>query len=261
VNLVSSIHTIHYYTCNVALYFILLAASILNAKSKHKESHLKKHDSLLAPRPDSMHPTRTKAPPVARPTNEQSRRSLLSSSTASYQLMSTSPPSAAALPNFMTRSRHRSRKEDRKTNKRGILIWNLKIKKLKGLVLQCGSKVDSEEFFDVAKRPLRATLSPHGLGPDQGNHMTLIIQCLEEPKSANISNLEIVVNIIDPHSDEAPLVLPIRRSLERRGIRLVQQFIAHAMLDSFRSSYITITIAVVGRQADSDDSDVEIQEA
>ena len=134
------------------------------------------------------------------------------------------------------------------------------MKKLKTLVVQYGSKIESEEFFDGAKRPLRATLSPHGLGMDQGSHMTLMIQCLEEPKSASVSNLEIVVNVIDPHSDDAPLVQPIRRLLERRGIRLVQQFMAHTMLNSFRSTYITITIAVIGRQGDSEDSDGETQE-
>lgn len=144
-------------------------------------------------------------------------------------------------------------------NKSGILMWHLKVKRLKSLIAQQGSKVDSEEFYDSAKRTLRASLCPHGLGADSGSHMTLSIQCLDEPKSSSIPNLEIVVNVFDPHSDSpVPAVQPIKRSLERRGIRLVQQFLAHSLIDNFKCSYITIAIAIVGRQEESDESDTEV---
>lgn len=144
-------------------------------------------------------------------------------------------------------------------NKHGVLMWHLKVKRLKSLIAQQGSKIDSEDFYDSAKRTLRASLCPHGLGEDSGSHMTLSIQCLDEPKSITMPNLEIVVNVFDPHSDSpVPAIQPIRRSLERRGIRLVQQFLAHKMIDSFKCSYVTIAIAIVGRQEDSEESDTEV---
>ena len=237
-------------------YIILLfdIVAIFKDSSKHKEKRLKK-DSVSAPRPDSMHPM----PKLTSQSSPAQHNTVLISSATSPQAISTSPTTTNPLPHFITRSRHRSRKEDKKTNKHGILIWNLKVKKLKNLLLQQGSKIESEEFYDNAKRPLRASLSPHGLGQDSGNHMTLMIQCLEEPKSGSIPNLEIVVNVIDPHSDsEVPTVRPIRRSLERRGIRLVQQFLAHSTVDNFKCSYIAVSIAIVGRQVESEDSDVDV---
>ena len=207
-----------------------------------------------------MHPMQLS--PMLHPSNaahQQKQPLNFSAVSNSVPVASTTVPVASThpLPNFTTRTRLKSRKEDKKINKHGILVWNLKVKKLNNLISQLESKIESEEFYDLSKRPLRVALYPHGLGEDTGSHMTLMIQCLEEPKSSTLPNLEIVVNVIDPHSDaKMPMVRPIRRSLERRGIRLVQQFLAHSLVDSFKCSYITITVAIVGRQqAESEDSE------
>ncbi len=147
-------------------------------------------------------------------------------------------------------------------NKRGILMWHVKVKKLRQCITQREAKIESDDFYDCTKRSMRAILCPYGLGDDGGSHMTLLIHCLDEPKSGAVSNVEIVVNILDPQSDSPTQIKPIKRSLERRGIRVVQQFLAHSQIDHFKSNYVTITVAVLGKQMEeSDGSDNETQES
>ena len=104
-------------------------------------------------------------------------------------------------------------------------------------------------------------MKPHGLGEDAGSHMTLLIHSLDEPKVNLLSNTEIVVNVIDPLSDSPALVIqPIRRFLERRGIRVVQQFMTHSQIENFKSSYITISLAIVGKQQQEESEGSEVEE-
>lgn len=148
-------------------------------------------------------------------------------------------------------------------NKRGILMWHIKVKKLKSCISgnRQDVKLESEDFYDTSKRRIKASLSPCGLGNDAGNHMTLQIHCLDEPRSNSLSNTEIVVSVVDPQSESVTVVRPIRRSLERRGIRVVQQFLAHSLVEECKCSYLTIMLAVVGAssswQEESDNSDPE----
>lgn len=112
------------------------------------------------------------------------------------------------------------------------------------------------------KRKFKATLHPFGLGPDSGSYMTLCINSLDEIKpTQKIQNVDIVVSVLDPQCSQPPLQ-PICRQLERRGIRVIQQFISHEQVDSFLSDVIVVTIALSGRlpdrdpEAASDDSDI-----
>ena len=151
-----------------------------------------------------------------------------------------------------------SRRDEKKLSRKGVLVWQIKVKKLKEWYSQKGVSLDSEDFFDIFKRKFKATLHPFGLEPDCGSYMTLCINCLDEIKSTQkIHSTDIVVSVIDPQSSQPPLQ-PICRQLERRGIRVIQQFISHAQVDSFLSDVIVVTIALSGKASEpngSDDSD------
>ena len=169
--------------------------------------------------------------------------------------MHPTPPS-----NRVKIKRRWSRRDEKKLSRKGVLVWQIKVKNLKEWYSQKTVSLSSEDFYDVSKRKFKATLHPFGLGPDEGSHMTLCIDCLDEMKSSQkIQNTDIVVSVIDPQSSQMP-VPPICRQLERRGIRVIQQFISHAQVDNFLSDVIVVTIALTVKRLDqevvSEDSDV-----
>ena len=45
---------------------------------------------------------------------------------------------------------------------------------------------------------------------------------------------------------------PICRQLERRGIRVIQQFISHAQVDKFLSDVIVVTIALTVKRSEQE---------
>ena len=155
-----------------------------------------------------------------------------------------------------------SRRDEKKLSRKGVLVWQIKVKKLKENYSQKGVSLDSEDFYDASKRKFKATLHPFGLGTDCGSYMTLCIKCLDDIKSTQkVPSTDIVVSVLDPQSPQTPFQ-PISRQLERRGIRVIQQFISHAQVDAFLSDVIVVTIALTGKLSDpealpaSDDSDI-----
>ena len=150
-------------------------------------------------------------------------------------------------------TRKLSRQRSKKLCRKGLLVWQLKVKRLRDYTKQREFKLESEDFFDNLKRRFRASLFPHGLGEDTGKYMTLWINCLDEPKTHSISNTVIVVSILDPQSS-THTIQPITRTMERRGIRVVQQFISHKQVSEFQSTIVLLSIAAVGKQEESDDT-------
>ena len=62
---------------------------------------------------------------------------------------------------------------------------------------------------------------------------------------------------------EMPLP-PICRQLERRGIRVIQQFISHAQVDKVLSDVIVVTIALTVKRSDQEatsDQDSDINDS
>ena len=157
-----------------------------------------------------------------------------------------------------------SRRDEKKLSRKGVLVWQIKVKKLKEWYSQKTVSLSSEDFYDISKRKFKATLHPFGLGPDEGAHMTLCIDCLDEMKSSQkIQTTDIVVRVVDPQSTEMPLP-PICRQLERRGIRVIQQFISHAQVDKFLSDVIVVTIALTVNRSDQEatsDQDSDINDS
>ena len=117
-----------------------------------------------------------------------------------------------------------------------------------------GHQIESDDFYDNRKRRFKATLHPYGLGKDEGSHMTLCIDCLEDIKTNSFPNIEITVTVLDPESAEVT-IQPIRLSLERRGIRFIPKFISHEQVDLFRSEVIIVTIAITSKQDEPEESD------
>ena len=152
-----------------------------------------------------------------------------------------------------------SRRGEKKWSRKGVLVWPIKVKKLKEWYSQKGVSLKSEDFYDVCKRKFKAILHPYGLGPDCGSYMTLSIDCSDDIKSAQkVPSTDIIVSIIDPQSSQPPLQ-PISRKLERYGVRVIPQFISHAQVDAFLSDVIVVTIALTqtGKfEVPSDDSDI-----
>ena len=154
-----------------------------------------------------------------------------------------------------------SRRDEKKLSRKGVLVWQIKVKKLKEWYSQKSVSLSSEDFYDISKRKFKATLHPFGLGSDQGSYMTLCINCLDEMKPGQkIQTTDIVVKVVDPQSTEMPLP-PICRQLERRGIRVFQEFISHAQVDKFLSDVVVITIALTVKRLDQEgtsdqDSDI-----
>ena len=154
-----------------------------------------------------------------------------------------------------------SRREEKKLSRKGVLVWPIQVKKLKERYSQKGLSLESEDFYDVCKRKFKATLHPFGLGPDSGSYITLSIQCMDDIKpTQRVPSTDIVVSVIDPQSPETHFQ-PICRQLERRGIRVIQQFISHDQLDRFLSDVIVVTIALTGKLADPDTDDSDINES
>ena len=148
-----------------------------------------------------------------------------------------------------------SRRDGKKLSRKGVLVWQIKVKKLKEWYSQKDISLDSEDFYDVCKRKFKATLHPFGLGDDRGSYMTLCINCLDEIKQTQkVPSTDIVVSVMDPQSSETP-IQPISRQLERRGIRIIQRFVSHSQVDNFLSDVIVVTIALKS-EVPSDDSDV-----
>ena len=59
------------------------------------------------------------------------------------------------------------------------------------------------------------------------------------------------MRVVDPQSTEMPLP-PICRQLERRGIRVFQEFISHAQVDKFLSDVVVITIALTVKRSEQE---------
>ena len=151
---------------------------------------------------------------------------------------------------YRTRSLKR---EEKKLCRRGLLVWPLKVKKLRSLYAEKQAQLESDDFFDDRKRRFKASLHPFGLGKDEGSHMTLCINCMDDIKTKDFPNTEIIVSVLDPES-AVLTTQPIKLLLERRGIRFITRFISHEQVDRFRSNCIIITIAITG------DSDQEPQQ-
>ena len=161
--------------------------------------------------------------------------------------MHPTPPS-----NQVKIKRRWSRRDERKLSRKGVLVWQIKVKKLKEWYSQKAVSLSSEDFYDISKRKFKATLHPFGLGPDEGSYMTLCIDCLDEMKpNQKIQRTDIIVSVLDPQSMEMPLP-PICRQLERRGIRVIQQFISHTQVDKFLSDVIVVTIALTVKQSEQE---------
>ena len=145
---------------------------------------------------------------------------------------------------------------NRKDSRKGVLVWQMKVKKLKEWCTHEDFSLKSEDFYDAYRRKFKATLYPHGLGNDKGSYMTLSINCLDEVKRSarTIQHIEIIVSVIDPESCQPP-VLPIRRQLERRGIRIIPQFISHEQVRGFLCDMIIVTIALTGKLHDLEEND------
>lgn len=153
-----------------------------------------------------------------------------------------------------------SRREEKKLSRKGVLVWPIQVRKLKEWYSQKGLFLESEDFYGVCKRKFKATLHPFGLGPDSGSYITLNIHCMDDIKpTQKVPSTDIVVSIIDPQSPETHFQ-PICRQLERRGIRVIQQFISHSEVDRFLSDVIVVTIALTGKLADPDTDDSDIND-
>ena len=140
-------------------------------------------------------------------------------------------------------------------SRKGLLFWQIKVKKLQIWLTQSHSKVESEQFYDHYKRSFKAMLHPHGIGGDAGKYMTLSIDCLDEPPS-KLPVTRIVVKLVDPNST-ASVIPTVEQSIERRGIRFFQQFLSHAQVQHFKSTdVIIITIAVVSENTEETDDDL-----
>ena len=55
-------------------------------------------------------------------------------------------------------------------------------------------------------------------------------------------NTEVIVNVLDPLVDSR--VQPVRHFFDRSGGCVVQQFLAHSVVNNFKSKYIIITVSI-----------------
>lgn len=151
--------------------------------------------------------------------------------------------------------RRKSKREVRQFSRKGLLFWQIKVKNLRKWLTQRDAKIESEDFYDHHKRTFKATLYPFGLSDDEGQYMTLAINYLEEPRTRELPVSKIVVNLLDPQSSLS-VSPPIERSIERRGIRFVQQFVSHVKVNQFSlTGVIIITIAIVSESTDDSGQD------
>ena len=173
-----------------------------------------------------------------------------SMATSSSSFSSASAASQSLTPQISlhsTTTRLHERRKEKNLNRCGIFLWHLKVKKLKALMFEQGSIIKSDEFHDNFGRRMQAVLSPNGLLDDAGKNVTFHVYCLNKKLKTKLHpNTEIVVNVLDPLADsQIQAVKPVRCVLDRSGGRLVQEFIAHSQIDNFKSSYITISLAMV----------------
>ena len=153
--------------------------------------------------------------------------------------------------------RTRSRREIKQFSRKGLLLWQIKVKKLRLWLTQASSKVESEQFYDHNKRSFKAVLYPHGIGDDEGKYMTLKIECLDEPRT-KVPRSNIVVKLLDPQSIDVSIPT-VSRLIERRGIRFIQQFISHTHVQELSSTgIIIITIAVASDVEHAEETDEDI---
>ena len=137
--------------------------------------------------------------------------------------------------------RHGQIQEDKMLNS-GIFIWQLKVQKLKTQIYELNSKIESDEFSDNYGRRMQAILNPHGLDIDK-NYVTLQISNVWNKKAKlRHLNTEVIVNVLDPLADSQ--VQSVRHFFDRSGGCVVQQFLAHSVVNNFKSRYIIITVSL-----------------
>ena len=106
--------------------FSLIAAVMFKSPEKPRNPLIKR-SSLTAPQADKMYPAPSS-----------------SSDSTSFPLH---PLPAISVQSSL--SRQRSRKEDKKKlSKNGILMWHLKVKRLKDHILHQDSSIESDDFYD-----------------------------------------------------------------------------------------------------------------
>ena len=139
-------------------------------------------------------------------------------------------------------SRRHGRIHEEKMLSSGVFMWQLKVEKLKTQIYEQNNKIESDEFSDNYGRKMQAILNPHGLDIND-KYVTLQISNVWNKKAKlRHLNTEVIVNVLDPLADSQ--VQPVRHFFDRSGVFVVQQFLAHSVVNNFKSRYIIITVSL-----------------
>ena len=140
-------------------------------------------------------------------------------------------------------SRRHGRIHEEKMLSSGVFMWQLKVEKLKTQIYEQNNKIESDEFSDNYGRKMQAILNPHGLDI---NDKYVTLQISNVWKRARLRtrhlNTEVIVNVLDPLANSQ--VQPVRHFFDRSGGCVVQQFLAHSVVNNFKSKYIIITVSI-----------------